>query len=130
MHLTILRVNPNLKRWFPDSLPMEGKKCYAALPGLRQICEECISPKTLKSGEAGYQLQPGKLGEKEAWIELFTFPLKDLATDQVTGLIIYFRDVTERLRAEEEKAELEDRLFQAQRIETIGLPPAVIPMIQ
>ena len=39
---------------------------------------------------------------------------------ETPGTVLVFRDVTDRKQAEEEKANLQDRLFQSQKIESVG----------
>jgi len=50
----------------------------------------------------------------------YSSPLVD-ANGKYYGRIWYFRDITERKRAEEEQAQLQEELFQAQKLKSIGM---------
>jgi len=53
--------------------------------------------------------------------ETMNVPLRDEATDEVTGLLGVSIDVTERDRAERERASLHAQLLQVQKLESLGL---------
>ncbi len=47
-------------------------------------------------------------------------PIRD-ARENVTGVVLVFRDITERKQVEEEKEKLQVQLFQSQKMEAIGI---------
>ena len=98
--LNILRTNRATERWFAHARPLEGKKCYTAFHGRERPCEPCPSLKTMETGEAGYQvfLNPTTSLAEPVWVELYTFPMVDPVSGQLSGVIEYFRDITERKR--------------------------------
>lgn len=53
------------------------------------------------------------------WIDTSKVPLKD-TQGHIYGVLGVFQDITEQKRAEEEKKELENRLRQSQKMESIG----------
>jgi two-component system, cell cycle sensor histidine kinase and response regulator CckA len=53
------------------------------------------------------------------WMEISASPLKD-DLGNIAGFLGTTRDITERRRAEEEKAKLEGQLHQAQKMESVG----------
>jgi PAS domain S-box-containing protein len=103
--LTILRANPSEEYQLRHDLPMVGRKCYELRHGRSHPCEDCPCLQAMETGRTGYLLKKVNRGEKTDWVETFAFPLQDLATGQVTGVIEYIRDVTERHLAEEARAE-------------------------
>ncbi|MDD5640231.1 MAG: PAS domain S-box protein [Syntrophales bacterium] len=114
----ILRVNPALEQRFSHGLPLVGQKCYAAFHGRSEVCENCTCHKVMETGEAAYQLREVQDGEKTEWVESFAYPLRDLATGQVTGVIEYVREITDRKRAEEALSKNHRELQEtAQRLE-------------
>ena len=58
-------------------------------------------------------------GEDERTFLMVKFPLRDVEGD-VSAVVTIATDITERRRSAEERAELEHRLAQAQRLESVG----------
>ena len=107
----ILRVNPTAERWFPHVLPLAGKKCYEAFHERREPCEICPYRQTLETGKAAHKVSQrmGKDAVEAGWIEAFTFPITDMATGKVKGVVLYVRDITDRKQAEEARLESETK---------------------
>ncbi|MEW6386636.1 MAG: PAS domain S-box protein [Thermodesulfobacteriota bacterium] len=123
---TILKANPSIEQRFPHSLPLEGRKCYAAFHGADQPCGGCPCLQAMETGQTGHQLKLTKIGETDVWVEIFAFPLKDQVTGEVTGVIEYARDFTERQQAEEALREARkdwEEIFQAIGNPTFLLDP-------
>jgi two-component system cell cycle sensor histidine kinase/response regulator CckA len=102
--MNIIRVNPIMEKWYFHALPLIGKKCYEAYHKRNERCEICPSYRTIKTGEAAYEIVPkrGPEGEMTGWLDLYSFPLMDVETRQMRAVIEYVRDITERKRAEDE----------------------------
>jgi diguanylate cyclase (GGDEF)-like protein/PAS domain S-box-containing protein len=83
-----------------------GKRCYEVLKGRDSVCSECTVEKTFQSKDpcAKEKLQTMPDGA-EAWIEIFTYPIFD-QNHNVSHVVEYSRDITERKKNEEEKKEL------------------------
>ncbi len=103
-NMNIIRVNPIIEKWYSHSLPLIGKKCYEAYHSRKERCDVCPSYRTIKTRQAAYEIVPkrGPGGEVAGWLDLYSFPFLDVETGQMTGVIEYVRDITERKRAEEE----------------------------
>jgi len=118
--LTILRVNSAVEQRIPHFMPLVGQKCYAAFHGNTQPCELCPCRQAMETGTIAQQLKHYKKGKTTIWVEVFAYPLKDLDTGQVTGVIEYTRDVTERKAAEDALCQQEEQLRQAAKMEAVG----------
>ena len=121
-NLNIIRVNRATERWFAHAMPLVGKKCYAAFHGRERPCDPCPSLKTMETGEPSHLvfLNPSTSLGAPIWVELYTFPMVDPASGKITGVIEYFRDITERKKTEEALQHSEEQLRQAQKIEAVG----------
>jgi PAS domain S-box-containing protein len=110
--LRILMVNHTMKQWYAHAMPLVGKKCYEAYHGRSERCEACPSYLTLTTGEAARDIVPlrGSGGEAQGWLDLYSFPLKDLSTGEFIGVIEYVRDVTAYKTTDEALRESEQKL--------------------
>ncbi len=100
---TILRVNKAIENWYSHVLPLVGKKCYEAYHLRDRMCDICPTRKTLETAGVAYEIVPkvGAGGEVTGWLDLYSFPLIDMTTGQMKGVIEYVRDITERKKAED-----------------------------
>lgn len=107
--LRIMRVNPAMERWYAHAMPLVGKKCYEAYHCRVSPCSRCPSRATLSTGEPSHAVVPKTEadGTQSGWVALYTFPLRDSDTGELTGVIEYVRDITDRKRAEEQLRESE-----------------------
>ncbi len=102
--LNILRVNQTMEDWYSHKMPLVGKKCYDAYHGRWAQCESCPSIRTIESEKSAYEVVPktGPKGEVVGWLDLYSFPLRDSKTGELSGVIEYVRDITDRRKAEVE----------------------------
>ncbi|MFA5255885.1 MAG: diguanylate cyclase [Candidatus Omnitrophota bacterium] len=120
----IVRVNPAMEKWYAHNMPLVGKKCYEAYHCRSAQCETCPSRDTLRTGKAAYEVVPksGPGGEKTGYLDLYSFPLIDAATEKMIGVIEYIRDITERKRAEDELQKVnKDLLTSNKRLNQLSL---------
>ena len=102
--LNILRVNPTMENWYSHKMPLIGKKCYDAYHGRQSQCDSCPSMRTIESGKSAYEVVPktGPKGEVKGWLDLYSFPMMDSKTGELSGVIEYVRDITDRRKVEME----------------------------
>ncbi len=103
-NLNILRVNPTMENWYSHKMPLIGKRCYDAYHGRHAQCDSCPSIRTIESGESSHEVVPktGPKGEVLGWLDLYSFPMRDNKTGELSGVIEYVRDITDQRRAEAE----------------------------
>jgi DUF438 domain-containing protein len=97
-----------MEKWYKHAMPLVGKKCYYAYHGRKERCKICPTYKTLQTGEEAYEIVP-KIGEGNkiiGWLDLYSFPLVDLNTGELKGVIEYVRDITKlkRIQQKHEKS--------------------------
>ena len=92
-------------------------KCYEYYHGAGGPLADCPSCESLRrSRPTIHERYEPHLGR---FLEIHAIPRKD-EQGRIVGLIHVVRDITERKKAEEERAGLEARLREAQRLEVIG----------
>jgi diguanylate cyclase (GGDEF)-like protein/PAS domain S-box-containing protein len=83
-----------------------GKRCYEVLRKRSRVCDECVIEKTFQSKDpCAKEKQITLPNGSTAWVEIYTYPIFDQKKN-VTHVVEYTRDITERKRAEKEKKEL------------------------
>lgn len=83
-----------------------GRKCYEVLRGRTETCEDCVVMKTFMSKDpcAKDKRVFTPLG-LEMWVDIYTYPIFD-DSGEVSHVIEYTRDITERKMLEEQKKTL------------------------
>jgi signal transduction histidine kinase len=98
--LTILQVNPTMERWYRDFSPLKGKKCYQVYQNRSTACKFCPAKRALHSKTLHMATLPWKKDDQlQGWLELFAFPMHN-NNGQVSGVVEYARNVTDRIIAE------------------------------
>ena len=100
--LTIRHVNGVMRQWYADQVPMVGKKCFHCYQGKTEACEPCPALRCVQTGTTEMEVVPGPPGSAVAWMELYSYPIKNSDSGEVTGIVEFFRDITARRQAEEE----------------------------
>ncbi|MEJ2639005.1 MAG: PAS domain-containing protein [Desulfosarcinaceae bacterium] len=98
--LTIVKVNPTMERWYRDFSPLKGKKCYQVYQNRAGTCKFCPAMRALRSKTLKMATVPWKKdGHIQGWLELYAFPMLN-SEGQVSGVVEYARNVTDRIIAE------------------------------
>ncbi|MBW1750813.1 MAG: GHKL domain-containing protein, partial [Deltaproteobacteria bacterium] len=111
-YFDIQYVNPVLVNEFG---PYEGLKCYAYLEDREDVCPRCKSPEVFAGKTMRCEWFFAKNGRT---YDQISTPLEN--PDGSILKLSIFRDITERVKAEAKKRELEAYLRQQQKLESIG----------
>jgi diguanylate cyclase (GGDEF)-like protein/PAS domain S-box-containing protein len=107
----IIRINDayaHLKNKRVDELI--GKKCYEVFEERDGVCEGCVVGKTFTSTDPCAKDKLVTLHDgTEVWVEIYTYPILGLEGN-VSHVIEYTRDITDRKKAEDEKRRSIERL--------------------
>ena len=113
--MTIVRTNKIMEEWYSHEMPLVGKKCWDAYHGRTERCKVCPTITTLETGRPARERVPlVDAGTTTGWIDLYSYPLIDSVSGEMTGAIEYVRNITEEMRAQEalrEKSEELDQFF-------------------
>jgi len=114
--MNILMVNPVMKQWYAHAIPLVGRKCYEAYHGRHEHCKNCPSYHTINTGNPGHAVVPrvGSDGETTGWLDLYSFPLRDVSTGAFVGIIEYARDISNQKLMEKEMQKVE-------KLESLGI---------
>ena len=110
--LTIRYVNPVMERWFSGRMPIVGKRCYLAYHNLSAPCYPCPSLRCKESRQTEHDIvsvSPEK-GSVPQWHEIYSYPIMDNDSGEVTGIVEFLRDITQRVKDREELASQKQRL--------------------
>lgn len=108
----IMRVNKKVEQIYSHSMPLIGKKCYFVYHQKNEFCDGCPAVYTLKDGKPAHAVITTKDSKENilGWLEHYCYPFEDEQTGEIKGVIVYARDITEKVKAEKEIIRL-DRLY-------------------
>jgi putative nucleotidyltransferase with HDIG domain len=98
--LGIVQVNPTMRKWYAHARPLTGKKCYEVYHGQEIPCRPCPAHRTLVTGNPHYEVVARKdiQGACSGWMEEYSFPWRNNGNGKMKGVIVYLRDITERVK--------------------------------
>jgi len=86
------------------------RTCFQVLQDRNEVCDGCVIRKTLQSSDPCAKEKKVTLSNGETtWLEIYTYPLLD-ESSELTHVIEYTRDVTDRKKSEEDRRRLIERL--------------------
>ncbi len=89
--MNILRHNGQVGKIIPFPHPTE-KICYKAIHGRDEPCPRCPVMQTWEDGERHRETY--LFEERKQWLELFSYPIRDLKTGEVVRVLEVVRDIT------------------------------------
>ena len=107
--MDVIRANPAMERLFPEHMPLKGKKCWDTYCPDGKLCQACPARQAMETGkQTRRELQLSIKGEKR-WIDLYSYPLRDSGTGEITGAIQYLKDITDCRSAQDSLRESEEK---------------------
>ena len=105
--LGIVQVNPTMGKWYTSAQPLVGKKCYQAYHRQELPCRPCPAHRTLATGAPHSEIVARKdlHGRCSGWLEEYSFPWRNNGSGKIKGVIVYVRDITARIKSEDEVEE-------------------------
>ena len=100
--LNVKYTNGKMKKWYEDNLPLKGKKCFQVYRNRESSCDRCPSLKAMKTGKVEKEVIENPIISPAKYLEIFSYPIQDEKTDEITGVVEFIRDITARKEAEEE----------------------------
>jgi PAS domain S-box-containing protein len=99
--MTIVCTNNTMEDWYPDRIPLVGKKCYSVYHRRSKPCENCPGVRAIADRSMCTNLMHFIPPDGEdRWREINAFPFKD-THGNVVGVISMVRDITARMSIEE-----------------------------
>ncbi len=114
--LTIRYTNSTMQEWYAENKPLSGKKCFQAYHQNKSPCQDCPVLRSLESGEMEKEVVPGKTDSEIDYLELHAYPIFDENNEEITGIVEFVRDITDR---KQQKRELELTKFAIDRADLI-----------
>lgn len=114
--MTVIRVNKTMEEWYSHEMPIVGRKCWEVYHGRKERCEICPSIQTLRNGKLAKERVPlVDAGQAVGSLDLYSFPLIDSVTGEMTGVIEYVRNVTKEIEAQYELEKYRQQLDEITR---------------
>jgi len=110
--MKIVQVNPTMEKWYDYSMPVIGKKCFEAYHQRNKPCDVCPVKETLKTQKPACFVIPkeDKDGKIIGYFDLYSFPMFDENSKELTGVIEYVRDISDRVKNENELKKYHENL--------------------
>lgn len=107
--LNVVHVNPTMEQWYGGGGPLVGRKCHEVYQHCDAPCDPCPTLRAFRSGLVESDIVPGVPGSSIEWLELYCYPIRNNENGEITGVIEFVRDITERRKAEADQREREQR---------------------
>jgi PAS domain S-box-containing protein len=119
--MTVRYANPTMIRWYAEDMPAVGKKCHQAFHSLNECCARCPAVRSLRSGRNEFEILEVTTATNVRAIEFNAYPIKDVHTLAVTGVIVFVRDITSKRQTQKALADIESKFSTLYQDAPIGM---------
>lgn len=119
--MTVRYANPTMIRWYAEDMPAVGKKCHQAFHSLNECCARCPAVRSLRSGRNEFEILEVTTATNVRAIEFNAYPIKDVHTSEVTGVIVFVRDITSKRQTQRALADIENKYSTLYQDAPIGM---------
>lgn len=119
--MTVRYANPTMIRWYAEDMPAVGKKCHQTFHSLNECCARCPAVRSLRSGRNEFEILEVTTATNVRAIEFNAYPIKDVYTSAVTGVIVFVRDITSKRQAQKALADIENKYSTLYQDAPIGM---------
>jgi len=113
---TVAWVNRWIRQMFPHGDPV-GQVCYEFFEGKSSPCDSCAVRDCFETGEIRTVESHNQANDR--WYSSITHPIKDEAS-HVIQVLESVMDITERVRSEEKREQMEQQLHRQERLAAVG----------
>jgi diguanylate cyclase (GGDEF)-like protein/PAS domain S-box-containing protein len=100
--LTIRYKNPTIEKWFKNKKDLTDNKCFCAFYDKEEECKNCPVLKSLKTGKMESAVKKLPANMEMDFIEIFSYPIYDKDKKEITGVVEFVKDISERLKQRKE----------------------------
>ena len=108
--LTIEYINSTMEKWYEEKLPLIGQKCYKGYYDQESECKDCPVLESLESGEMKSHIKELPDQFDLDVIKIFSYPIWDQDEENITGVVEFVRDITERKKQQDKIKKQKDRM--------------------
>ena len=108
--LTIKYINSTMEKWYEEKLPLIGQKCYKGYYDQESECKDCPVLESLESGEMKSHIKELPDQFDLDVIKIFSYPIWDQDEENITGVVEFVRDITERKKQQDKIKKQKDRM--------------------
>jgi PAS domain S-box-containing protein len=107
--MTVRFANQTMTRWYAEEMPVVGRKCHQAFHRLGECCSRCPAVRTLRTGRNEFEILEIMSSTASRAIEFNSYPIKDAQSGQITGVIVFVRDITSKRQIQQALTEIENK---------------------
>ncbi|MFW6273277.1 MAG: PAS domain S-box protein [Halanaerobium sp.] len=100
--LTIRYQNPTIEKWFKNKKDLNDNKCFSVFHDKEKACENCPVLKSLKTGKMERTVKELPAEMEMDFLEIFSYPIYDKDKKEITGIVEFVKDISERLKQRKE----------------------------